>query len=615
MISVQKSNDIILPELIETIPGLFAERVARSPTATAYIQFDAATGKWRELTWSDTARLVTTLQRALIRTSLRPGDRVCQFMPNCVEWIAFDIAAISLGLVPVSIYPNDSAQNAAQILADSGARLLVTDTIERWRVLSSFAKQSGQIDEVWISRADETLGSENLSVQALPRPQDDSEETFDWPPLDAEDVATLIYTSGTTGRPKGVMLSHAAILWNAEATSRFIPPLQSDVFLSVLPLAHAFERIIGCYLPMMAGATVAFARSPELLREDLAIIRPSILLAVPRLYERIHSSLVESVQKSRLRTALLHATCEIGWAIRQAKQHNGTRPGLTKRLLWFMLEPLVADKAMQALGGRLRVAVSGGASLPSQVSHSLVGMGLPLVEGYGLTEAGPVVTACTVQDFVPGTVGWPLDGVQMRIADDGELQIQSPGVMKGYWQDETATRRAFTTDGWLHTGDAAHMKDGRLCIEGRLTDTIVLSTGRKLDLDEIESAIAADPLVGQVSVVGTGRPCPVALLVLNRRRWEVFAGQVGLDPSRPDLTEARSAILKRLAAQQKRFPQQLQIRGVHPVLEPWTVREALVTPTLKIKRRAVEAKYEKDIQRLYDEIDQIRLKGADNAQQ
>ena len=615
MIDEPEMDHFISAELAASIPGLFAERVARSPKKTAYIEYDPIATQWRSYSWSDMEKVVIAYQKALSRSSLRPGDRVCQMLPNCIEWVAFDIAAMSLGLVPVPIYPHDSVENASYVLANAGARLLVTDTLERWEALSPRTRLSGQVEAVWLKEATQIFSRDGCQLLPMPKPEVTPEEKFERPAIDPDDLATLIYTSGTTGRPKGVMLSHGAILCNAEAASRFIPPLQSDIFLSILPLAHAFERTLGHYLPMMAGATVAYSRSPELFRHDLAIIRPSVLLAVPRLYERIYSAIMEEVAKSRFRKALLSATAEIGWTLRKARQQLGPPPGLARRLLWFVLEPLIARRVMQAFGGRLRVAVSGGASLPAGVSRFLVGMGLPLVEGYGLTEAGPVVTACTVENSIPGTAGWPLGGVQLRIAGDGELQIRTPCLMKGYWQNKTATRHAFTADGWLCTGDLARIEtDGRLCIEGRLTDTIVLSTGKKIDLNELEAAIANDPLVDQVSVVGTGRPCPVALIVLNWQRWEALADQQGLEPSRPDMIEAKTAILEQITAAQAGFAEYALIRAVHPVLNPWTVKDGLLTPTLKVKRLALASKYKNEIESLYGEIDRKRRGRVNGAQ-
>ncbi len=587
---------------------MFAERVARSPDSLAYIQFDPSVGSWRNYTWSDMASSVATLQQALNRTSLQPGDRVCQLLPNSVAWVAFDIAAQSLGLVTVPIYAHDSPENAAFIMAESGARLLVTDTLNRWQTLAPLVAQSGQIEEVWLRDSGQNLRSDGIDVRALPKLDGSPQEAFQRPAIESDDLATLVYTSGTTGRPKGVMLSHAAILWNAEAASRFVPPLPSDVFLSILPLAHAFERTLGHYYAMMGGSTTAYARSIDLLREDLATIRPTVFIGVPRLYERIHAAAMEKVEKSHLQRTLLVAASKIGWDIREAMQGRGPSPGLGRTLLWLILKPLVARRAMRAFGGRLRVAVSGGAPLPPEVARFLVGLGLPLVEGYGLTEAGPIVTACTIEDSIPGSVGYPLHGLRMRIANSGELEVRSPAIMKGYWQNEVATRRALDSEGWLRTGDAAHLTDGRVYIEGRLTDTIVLSTGKKIDLVEIETAIARDPLVDQVSVAGTGRPCPIALLVLDRKQWEIFADQHGLDPARPDTTEAESAILKRIEAQQAGFARHALIRAVHPTLEAWTIADGLLTPTLKVKRRAIEKKYEEDIERLYNEIDRDRAK-------
>ena len=412
------------------------------------------------------------------------------------------------------------------------------------------------------------------------------------------------------------MLSHFAILWNCEATAKFIPPFRNDVFLSFLPLAHAFERTLGYYLAMMGGSTVAYARSVETLRDDLLAIRPTVFLAVPRIYERIYEAIRREADQHPIKGVLIRRTAEVGWQLREGRRGRGPTHRLMWRFLWPLLDKLVARRILGAFGGRLRVAVSGGASLRSEIARFLMGLGLPLIEGYGLTEAAPVVTATTLDDSLPGSVGVPLHGLHIKLGEHNELLVRSPSTMKGYWQDPVATGRAIDADGWLRTGDIAEIRDGRVYISGRLGERLALSTGEKVMASTIEAAIKQDPLFEQVCVLGEGRPCLTAAISLNVRAWSSFASTFGLDPQVPNSRDAVDIILRRIGELLSALPAYSQVRAVHLVLEPWTIQHGLVTPTLKVKRWAVEEKYRQEIQRLYAELreDRKRLNGAVRAE-
>jgi long-chain acyl-CoA synthetase len=592
--------DVIGHSTARTIPGLFRERVARSPDAIAYRDWDDAVRRWQDYSWHDMARLVRRYQAALCGATLEEGDRVAIMLPNGTDWVAFDIAAMASGLVTVPIYSHDSLSNASHILANSGARLMVLNTWEQWAALAPWSSRFPALRHVWVRQA-RTANAPDASASPTPTPLADAlssaTEAIREPALAADATATLIFTSGTTGPPKGVMLSHFAILWNCEAATRFITPLASDVFLSFLPLAHAFERTLGYYLPMMGGATVAYARSVDTLREDLAIIRPTVLLAVPRIYERIEERIRQESDRSSFKRALVRLTAHIGWQLHETRQRRGPAPGLGRRLLWPLLDRFVARRLLGALGGRLRVAASGGASLPPDTARFLVGLGLPLVEGYGLTEAAPVVTATRLDEIVPGSAGQPLHGLDIKLGPQDELLVRTPSVMKGYWQHEAATAAAIDRDGWLRTGDVAEIHDGQVFITGRLGERLALSTGEKVMASAIEAAIRRDPLFDQACVIGEGRPCLAAIISLNPRRWTSAASALGVDAQAPNTASA--AILRRISRLLGDLPRHAQVRAVHLVLEPWTVQAGLLTPTLKIKRQAVEARYASEIEALY----------------
>lgn len=602
--SLSKS-DIITVEGARTLPGLFRERVRRSPAGLAYRQFDAKLDRWTEHTWSQMARRVASFREGLRKTGLQAGDRVAFLLPNGTDWVALDIAAMSNGLVCIPLYMHDSAKNVADIIADSGARLCVIDATDRWQALVPFVSEQPQLEHVWIREGAESAlcvsGGGPAVVplaSVLGEPSCDIEDATCEPGY----LATIIYTSGTTGRPKGVMLSHSAILWNAQAITKFIPPLTTDVFLSILPLAHAFERTIGYYLPMLAGSTVAYVRSTGTLREDLATIRPTVLIAVPRIYERMHAAILAEADRNPLKRALVDLTARIGWETFQAQRHRGPPRSIPAWLVWPALKRLVARRSMAAFGGRLRVAVSGGAALPGDVARFLVGMGLPLVEGYGLTEAAPVVTVTTLEDSLPGSVGWPLPGLEVRLGDDDELLIRSPAVMLGYWRNPEATSKTLDEEGWLRTGDIARLQEGRVYIGGRLAETIVLSTGEKISPTVVEDCILRDRLFEQVCVIGSGRPCLSVLIVLNEARWQSLAAALNVDPHSANASEATQAVLERLNALLADMPKHGIVRAVHLMLEPWTIQDGLLTPTLKLKRKAIEHRFRDEIAALYEQL-------------
>jgi long-chain acyl-CoA synthetase len=358
---------------------------------------------------------------------------------------------------------------------------------------------------------------------------------------------------------------------------------------------------------MMGGSTIAYARSVDTLREDLATIRPTVFLGVPRIYERIEEGIRRQSERNPAMRAVVRLTADIGWQLHEARQrHAGGGPasGLLRRALWPLLSRTVARRVLGALGGRLRVAVSGGASLPPDTARFLVGLGLPLVEGYGLTEAAPVVTATRLGELRPGSVGQPLHGLDIKLGDRDELLVRSPAVMKGYWQNAAATAAAIDADGWLRTGDVAEIRDGWVYITGRLGERLALSTGEKVMANAIEAAIRRDPLFSQVCVIAEGRPCVTAVISLDAGRWSLAALDLGVDAHDPNA--ARGTMLHRIAQLLTGLPKYAQVRAVHLVVEPWTIEQGLITPTLKVKRQGVEERYARQIEDLYAGLKAVR---------
>lgn len=599
------------PESLGTLCALFRARLAATPDAPAYRQFDEARGAWTGYTWAEVAAAVARWQAALAKEGLAPGDRVAVMLKNCVEWVAFDQAALSLGLVTVPLYPDDRPDNAAYILEHAGAKLLLAEGRYQHRRLAEIAASTPTLERiVSLVRPDNALSAWSTRFVAAADWLDAAAGTA-VPPrrLAADMLASIVYTSGTTGRPKGVMLTHDNLLWNAYYASQCADFGAHEVFLSFLPLSHTLERTGGYYLPMLIGAEVAYARSIAQLAEDLQVVRPTVLVSVPRIYERVYGRIQDGLaKKRRVARRLFELAVRVGWRrFERAQGRAAWHPGL---LAWPLLEKAVAGKVTARLGGRLRLAISGGAALSPEIARTFVGLGVPIYQGYGLTEASPVVCVNRPDSNVPAGIGPALPGVEVTIGENDELLTRSRCVMRGYWKDADATRAVVDADGWLHSGDQARVDDrGHYTIIGRIKDIIVLNNGEKVPPTEMESAILLDPLFEQVMVVGEGKPYLAALTVLNEQHWQTFAASLAIDPAQPDgLRDPRvlKALIRRVAARIGHFPGYAQIRRLHPELHPWSIDNGLLTPTLKIKRKQILDRYRSAVEAMYAELARSR---------
>ena len=577
-----------------TIAELFARRVEATPHAVAYLQFDAdaggasTAGEWRRYRWRDVRELAQRRQAWLETLALGAGERVALMMPNGIEWVAFDVAAAGLGLVTVPLYAYDQPGNLGYILEQTRARLLLIHSDEQWQLarpaVAAMREPPRTVSVEALADDDvETLGE---LLRQSPR------RDYATGDADAADVATIVYTSGTTGRPKGVTLSHRNVLSNAEAAGGAVPIGGGDLLLSFLPLSHMFERTVGYYVPMMFGAGVAYARSVAGLTEDLAELSPTCLISVPRVYERIHARLNETVaRQSRWRRRLFAAALAVGWRRFLWRQGRGWHPAL---LSWPLLCP-IARRFQKSLGGRLRYLICGGAPLSVRVSRVFLSLGMNLLQGYGTTETSPVVAVNRARHNRPDSVGPPLDNVGIRIGERDELLVRGAGVMQGYWRDRDASRRAVDARGWLHTGDVARIEDGYLYITGRLKDIIVLSTGEKIAPADVEAEIMLDPLFEQALVVGEGRPYLAVIAVPDAEQWRSAAPQPGAYAS----AAARAFALARVRARLSSFPAYAEIKKIALIAQRWSMENGLLTPTLKPKRNAIMARYQALVDELY----------------
>ena len=592
--------DTISPDSARTLAGLFHERVKRTPESAAYHYFDQHNNAWQEKSWIEMARHIGRWQGALQRESLQAGDRVAVMLHNCCQWVMFDQAALGLGLVVVPLYVNDRADNIVHILQETGTKILLISGQEHWQLLQPVAGVLSDVQRI-ITLDPLADAWHNPRLVALDKWLPDVAASMQVGDIEPDALATIVYTSGTTGRPKGVMLSHHNILWNAYSSQKCIDVYCHDLFLSFLPLSHTLERTIGYYLPVMAGATVAYARSIPQLAEDLVTLKPTVFISVPRIYERVYGRLNEQLdKKSPIARGLFKLAVDTGWGrFEYMQKQSPWRPAL---LLWPVLKVLVANKVMSRLGGRIRIAVTGGAPLSPAIAKVFIGLGMPLLQGYGLTETSPVISVNCPDSNQPASVGPPLEDVEIKINDEGELLVKSPGVMMGYWKNPQATAEMIDQQGWLHTGDKARLGNRHIYITGRVKDIIVMSNGEKAPPADMEMAIAMDALIDHVMVLGEGRPFLVALVVLNPDLWQKVATQLGLRAGDPEALEdkrLKQEVLNRIARQLHDFPGYAQVRDVSVSLAPWEVGNGMHTPTLKLRRNRILEHFKTEIDKLY----------------
>ena len=599
---MEREQDLISLDTAPTLAEVFHERVLRTPNATAYHDYRA--GRWQDFSWQETQDEVALWQNRMLDDGLQAGDRIAIMSSNNWDWVVCDQAAQGLGLVSVPIYTNDRADNIAWILADSGARWLLVENVAQWRQLEDIQELLLKLQRIVTL---EPVNSHMLNVQLVhdwlaPARCTEPTPAYQLNAVPPTTLATIVYTSGTTGRPKGVMLSHQNLLWDIQAALRAVKVYPSDRLLSFLPLSHTLERTAGYYLPIVSGSTVAFSRGIPKLAEDLLEIRPTLMVSVPRIFERVYARITDKINAgSSFRRRLFNKAMELGWRHFEMGQKRASwTPSLVLRPL---LDHLVGTKVRARLGGRLRLTICGGAALNEEVSRFFIGLGIPILQGYGLTETSPVISVNRLEDNLPVSVGTPLPGIEVRLGKHDELLTRSPSVMLGYWNNPDATHSVIDSDGWLHTGDKATLdNEGHIRITGRLKEIIVLSNGEKVPPGDMESAIVLDELVDQVMVIGEGRPYLSALIVPNTERLERIAEKLHLNPANQhfyDDDRLHLVLLQHIEQRTLKFPGYARIRQVALVPQPWTPDNGLMTPTLKLRRERILDQCQKETEELY----------------
>ena len=599
MLENRTDVDVIRPDEAITLYGLFSQRAQRSAGFTAYSQFDS--GRWIDYSWQQMSDLIDRWRSAFASCGLQNGDRVAILLPNSVNWACFDLAAHAEGLVVVPLYMDDRAENMAYIIDYTQSQLLFIDSASHWQELRDDKSINlDSLKHIICLIADTDTGDQRLQSidHWLPESADHN------PPAhqDQAALASIIFTSGTTGRPKGVMLSHANILENAYGCVRYGPFIPEDIFVSFLPLSHTFERTVGFYMTMMAGCKVVYARSISELGEDLIHHKPTVIVTVPRIFERVYQKIMTQLDDGpAFRKKLFELAVKIGWDKFEHQQGRGSwQPGF---LLHPLLDKLVAQKIRDKLGGRLRIAIAGGAPLPFIIAKTFIGLGINITQGYGMTETSPVLSTNLLEMNKPASIGLPLLNVRLKIGESNEILAKGPNVMMGYWQNQQATQDCFTADGWLRTGDCGKIDgDGFIHIIGRIKEILVLANGEKVPPADMESAISENPLFEQTMVIGEGKPYLSALVVLNQTLWRKHASEIGVagdDQAVFANPEVEKFLLEKISEQIEHFPGYAKIYRTAAMLDPWTVENGLLTPTLKLRRPVLKERFGKQIAGLY----------------
>lgn len=593
-----------------TIPAMFLDVCARYEGQTNKVVYGRKVhGAWSTISHDQLREEVECFAMGLMHRGFTQGQRLGIVSENRVEWAIADFAITAMGAVDVPIFPTLTPAQESYIFNDCEASCVIV----------SNALQLSKIQKVWdeiptlrlvVVMNDDVQPSERVvrfsdivreGREVMPAQERRSTFATMAAAVQPEDLLTLIYTSGTTGNPKGVMLTHRNLMSNIAGSLEVIDITENDVFLSYLPMCHSYERMTGYYFAFCVGASTYIAESIETVAENMREVRPTVMTSVPRLFERIKMRVEGNVAKeSPLRQRIF------AWAISVGRARATGSTSMLLSIQNALADRLVFSKIRERTGGRLRFFASGGAALSVEVGTFFDAIGLIILEGYGLTETSPVLTFNREGEQELGTVGTPIPNVEIRIAADGEIMAKGPNIMKGYWNDEEATRESLTPDGWLHTGDIGMFNDrGHLVITDRKKHILVSSGGKNIAPQPIESMLTASPLIDQALLIGDQREFCTALLVPEREACEAWAKQHGHTYGSWESLVASEELYRAIQSDVQQLQRDLskfeRVRRFRLIPTPFSVDNGLLTPTLKVKRKAVVHQYADLIETMYEE--------------
>ena len=560
-------------------------------------------GTYQDISYTEFGASVDAFGKGLNALGVQTGDRVAILSENRPEWAITDFGSLKTGAVTVPMFSTLTSAQVSYILKDSGAKIICVSTEQQLEKVTSIRDEISTLEQVVIFDSIEGETPEGIiQFNAVCELAGEAVDTA----ASEDDLATIIYTSGTTGNPKGVMLTHANFISNVAACKSLIDVSDTDVLLSFLPLSHVFERLGGHYVPLFSGAKIAYAESTFTVAQNMKEVAPTVMLSVPRLYETMHERILRAVQEgSSLKQKIFHWGVSVGSAVSSAIQ-QGEKPSAILQLQQNIADKLVFAKLKEATGGRLRFFVSGGAALPQSIAEFFHAAGILILEGYGLTETSPVISLNHPEKWRFGTVGPQVPDIEVQIAEDGEILTRGPHVMKGYFNNETATAEVIDGEGWFYTGDIGIIDaDGFIKITDRKKNIIVLSNGKNVAPQPIESELVRSPFISQVMVVGSERKNLAALIVPNFDALKAWAAENSIE------TDELSAMLQTREVQQHiqsemrshltDFADFEQVRRFTLLEKEFSQEADEMTPTLKLKRNVIIARYGDAIGEMYPE--------------
>ncbi len=592
-----------MPDRAATLAENF-ETQARKYGARVFLK-DKRDRVWTDHSWNEISDAAGRVRAGLAGIGVKPGDRVAILSDNCPEWIVVDQAVLGLGAVVVPLYTTSGPEETAHVINDSGARVIAANGLEMIEKIAGLKSSMPDVTDILaMHRGAESEAASNGSATVRSIASISGEAPAAIVEGSRDDLATIIYTSGTTGTSKGVMLSHGNLLSNADDSLSALGLNHTDMTLSHLPIAHSFERTAGYYTVAMAGGTIAFAESLGQIAANLTEVEPTVVLTVPRLLEVIHSRVMRTVETAPpMRQRLFKLALATGEKAAEYR-HRGQSVPLELALAMALFRRIVFARVRAIFGGRMRYLISGGAPLPSEINRFLAAAEVPIVEGYGLTEAAPVV-ACNLHKRTRiGSVGRALPHVEVETAPDGELLIRGPNVMKGYYKLDAETKEAIDENGWLHTGDIAKIDaEGYISITDRKKEIIVLSGGKNISPAYVEGKLTADKFISQACVIGDRKKHLAALVVPDYENLVDFLNENKLDPKNADALAKSQALRQFVHTRIREINKQLSdveaIAAFTVVPQPFTQENGELTPSLKVRRKVVQAHFKDQIDSMY----------------
>jgi long-chain acyl-CoA synthetase len=589
---------------MQTIPRLFLEVTEKfkKPDLLLYKK----DGLYSGLATDEVRKEVEQIALGLRGLGVSAGDKVILLAENGPRWAMTDFAILSLGAVTVPIYTSLVPEQIAYIINDSDAKVVIVSDRNLWQKTAAVRKSLTGVERFISFEAEPAEG-----ILSLDRVKAEGEKAREASPrlfeataraVKPEDVASIIYTSGTTGIPKGVMLSHANFLSNVETLASIIPFGAQDIDLSFLPLSHVLERLV-TFAFLSRGVSMAYAESIETVAENLQEVKPTIMVSVPRLFEKIYARVMDTILAGPpLKKKVFFWALEVGKKAGELRLRKEPLPRSLRRRM-AIAHKLVFSKILDKTGGRIRFFVSGGAPLSKDIAEFFHALGIIVLEGYGLTESSPVIAVNTFEDLRFGTVGKPIPGVEVKIAPDGEILARGPNIMKGYYKKAEETREALE-GGWLHTGDIGHLDDeGFLVITDRKKDLIVTSGGKNVAPQPIENALKQNPYIANAVVIGGSRKFISALIVPDFEKLEEYAKAEGVGSvSRRDLVQDEAVVRFLLGEVDRSTPNLApyeKVKKIAVLERDFEIEKDEITPTLKVKRNIIEEKYKELIDSLY----------------